>query len=210
MLVGFAACQQAPTTSEEEQTPTLTAEQIKTLPFEELYSQSSVEQLDDPFTLIGEKWSVLTAGPKDGYNSMVASWGGWGILFNKPVIYHMLRSNRYTLELMRQEGRYTVSFFEEENKEQLMLFGSKSGRDSDKMKESTLSPIVTPSGLPTYREATLVLECRLMEVTTVSPKDYVDEEYVKFVEEAFAETKEYHKVVMSEIEKVWVRHPKAE
>lgn len=128
-------------------------------------------------------------------------------LFDKPAIFHFLRSNRYTLEFMRQEQRYTVSFFEDEFKEDILLFGKKSGRDSDKMKETKLTAVQTPSGRTTYKEASLVLECNLVEVTTVSPDDFYTEEGRKFVVDAHAETGEYHKMVFGEITNVWRRKP---
>ena len=36
----------------------------------------SVEELKlNPSTLIGKEWALLTAGNKDGYNTMTVSWG---------------------------------------------------------------------------------------------------------------------------------------
>ena len=33
---------------------------------------------DNPFELIGEKWMLITAGSRKGFNTMTASWGGMG------------------------------------------------------------------------------------------------------------------------------------
>lgn len=52
----------------------------------------------------------------------------------------MLRSNRYTLELMRQQATLTVSFFDESYKKGLTPFGMKNGRNSNKMAETHLTP----------------------------------------------------------------------
>ena len=98
-----------------------------------------------------------------------------------------------------------MSYFDDEYKKDFILFGKKSGRNSDKMKESKLSLVQTPSGNLTYREAKLVIECKLSQVTTVSPADFYKEEGKKFVEEAYAETKDYHKIVFGEITSVWIR-----
>lgn len=39
----------------------------------------SVEELKlNPSTLIGKEWALLTAGNKDGYNTMTVSWGQMG------------------------------------------------------------------------------------------------------------------------------------
>ena len=186
---------------------TLNREEIKSLSFTELFKIIDVKEIEeDVFTLVNEDFSVLTSGNPSHYNSMVASWGGWGILFNKPVVFHLLRSNRYTLELMRKENSYTMTFFDEEFKEDLIQFGMSSGRDSDeKMKNTQLTAVQTPAGNMTYKEAKIIIECKLIQVTTVSPDDFLVEENRQFIVDAHAETNDYHKIVYGEITNVWVR-----
>ena len=207
-MFAMVACnntsQQLETKTKQSKTMTMTQNEIKALSFDELFVAADVKDLGTPFA-IGEDFSVLTAGDSNHYNSMVASWGGWGILFERPSIYHFLRSNRYTLELMRKKNTYTVSLFPAEYKDQIMIFGGSSGRDSNKMKETTLTVVATPSGNMTYKEAAVVLECKLSEVTTVSPDDFLNESDKQFVVDAHAETGEYHKMIFSEITNVWVR-----
>lgn len=184
----------------------LTREEIKARSFDELFDTIDVKKIrEDVFTLVGEDYGILTAGTAEKSNSMVTSWGGWGIVFGSPGMFHFLRSNRYTLELMREQQTYTVSFFDSDFKDDIMQFGMKSGRDSDKMKETKLTAVQTPDGNPAYKEAKIILECRLAEVTTVAPEDFYNEEDRKFVVDAHAETGEYHKLVLSKITKAWVR-----
>jgi len=57
----------------------------------------------------------------------------------------------------------------------------------------------------TYKEAKLIIECRLMQVTSVSPDDYYLDECKDFVQSAYEETGDWHKLVYGEIIKVWVR-----
>jgi len=186
---------------------TLSQEEIKSLSFSELFKVIDVKDIqEDIFTLLNEDYSVLTSGNPSHYNSMVASWGGWGILFNKPIVFHLLRSNRYTLELMRKENTYTMSFFDAEYKDDVVQFGMSSGRNSDeKMKNTKLTAVQTPEGNMTYKEAKLIIECKLIQVTTVSPDDFLIAENKQFIVDAYAETKGYHKIVYGEITNVWVR-----
>lgn len=191
---------------EDKQATKLTREEIKSRPFSELFDTIDVKNIkDDVFTLVGEDYGILTAGTPEKSNSMVTSWGGWGIVFGKPGVFHFLRSNRYTLELIREQQAYTVSFFDNEFKDDIMQFGMKSGRDSDKMKETKLTAVQTPDGNPAYKEAKIILECRLAEVTTVAPEDFYNDEDRKFVTDAHAETGDWHKLVLSQITKAWVR-----
>lgn len=191
---------------EDKQATKLTREEIKSRPFSELFDTIDVRNIkEDVFTLVGEDYGILTAGTPEKSNSMVTSWGGWGIVFGKPGVFHFLRSNRYTLELMREQQAYTVSYFDSEFKDDIMQFGMKSGRDSDKMKETKLTAVQTPDGNPAYKEAKIILECRLAEVTTVAPEDFYNDEDRKFVTDAHAETGDWHKLVLSQITKAWVR-----
>lgn len=38
---------------------------------------------ENAFDLIGKKWMLVTAGTQDNFNTMTASWGGIGWLWNK-------------------------------------------------------------------------------------------------------------------------------
>jgi len=178
---------------------------VAVMSFDELFKSVSPGELtDNVFSLIGKDYTVITAGKADHYNSMVASFGGWGQLFSKPTTWCFLRANRYTLEVIRTENTYTMSYFEDEYKEQVLLFGSKTGRNTDKMKESKLTMVETPSGNISYKEARLIIECKLTEVTTVSPTDFYTQEGKDFVTEAYEDAKDYHKLVFGEITNVWV------
>jgi flavin reductase (DIM6/NTAB) family NADH-FMN oxidoreductase RutF len=207
VAMAFTACtgnaQRSNTTA-----PTLSREQIKTRSFDQLFKAIDVKAIpEDVFTLVGEDFSILTAGTPTHYNSMVASWGGWGVLFNKPQAFSFLRSSRYTLELIRKEGTYTMTFFDVEFKDDIMKFGQASGRSSDKMKETALTSVQTPNGNMAFKEAKLIIELKLTQVTTVSPDDFLVPDSRKFVVDANPDgnPNAYHKIVFGEITNVWVR-----
>ena len=101
------------------------------------YKSVSAEDFDENiFNLVSKDWTVITAGEQP--NSMVASWGGVGIMFNKPVTWCFLRANRYTLEKIKETGIYTMCYFPEQHKGDIMAFGTKSGRNTDKMAQTKL------------------------------------------------------------------------
>lgn len=39
---------------------------------------------DNFIEIIGKEWMLVSAGDKDKFNMMTASWGGVGFLWNKP------------------------------------------------------------------------------------------------------------------------------
>ena len=51
-----------------------------------------------PFEMIGKDWMLITSGDKDKYNTMTASWGGLGVLWNKNVVFAFVRPQRFTFD----------------------------------------------------------------------------------------------------------------
>lgn len=179
---------------------------VKDKSFEQLFKKIEPTDLtDNVFKLVGQDYSVITAGSDSLYNSMTASYGGWGQLFDNPTTWCFLRANRYTLELIKKEQTYTMSYFPDQYKKEVLYFGSKTGRDTDKMKDNKLTFVKTPDGNITYKEAKLVIECKLVEVTTVNPDDFYTEKGKTFVQDAKKDANDYHKLVFGEITNVWIR-----
>lgn len=176
--------------------------------FEQIFKQISPEEICDRFnifTLIGEDFFAITAGKEEHYNSMVGSGGGFGLLFKKPAIWCIIRSDRYTLELIEKKRSYTLSYFSDEYKEQMLFWGSKSGRDSEKMKESRLTSIETPLGNISFTEAKLIIECKLTQLTTPDPNDFCTREAENYVNEAYKSANDYRKYLFGEMICAWVK-----
>ena len=179
---------------------------VKEMSFDQLFKQISPEEIcDNVFTLVGKVFPDITAGKEDHYNSMIGSGGGLGLLFKKPTTWCILRADRYTLELIQKEQTYTMSYFPDEYKKQVLFLGSKSGRDSEKMKEVELTGVQTPSGDMSFKEARLIIECKLTALTTVNPNDYYSQEAKDFIKEAYKEANVYRKFVFGEITHVWIK-----
>ena len=179
---------------------------VKDKSFAELFTSiKPTEITDNVFKLVGEDYTVITGGKADDYNAMTASFGGWGQLFDYSTTWCFLRANRYTLEYIKKQKTYTMSYFSDHYKEQVLYFGSQTGRGTDKMKNSPLTAVDTPLGNVSYKEARLIIECELIEITTVNPDDFYSERGKQFVEEAYVEAKDYHKLVFGKITNVWVR-----
>ena len=87
----------------------------------------------NPFTKIGKEWMLLTGGTMDKFNTMTASWGQLGVLWNKNVLTCYIRPNRYTYEFVENGDMFSASFFGEEFRKVLSFCGSHSGRDCDKI-----------------------------------------------------------------------------
>ena len=114
----------------------------------------------NPFSAIGDRWMLVTAGVPERCNTMTASWGGLGILWGAPMATVYIRPQRYTKQFVDDNEYFTLSFFTEDYRPQLNLCGTKSGRDMDKVKECGFTVAAGAGNAPYFEQAELVLVCR--------------------------------------------------
>ena len=133
----------------------------------------------DIFSQFDKKWALLTAGNKESFNTMTISWGGAGTLWSKPVVTAYVRTSRLTHDFMDKEDYFTVSFYPEEYKKTLVVLGSKSGRDMDKMNDSGLTPKAVENSM-TFEEAEVTLVCRKLFKQRLNPENIIDEKAKAF------------------------------
>lgn len=133
---------------------------------------------DNIFKLIGKDWMLITAGNLQRYNTMTASWGFMGILWNKPIAVCFIRPQRFTLEFVEKSPYYTLSFFSDEYHKALQFCGDNSGRDHDKAKETGLIPIRTSLNNITFSQARLVLECKKLYSGSIKEENFVMKELI--------------------------------
>lgn len=163
----------------------------------------SVYEIDDNvFKAMGRDWMLVTAGDRDGFNMMTASWGGFGWLWNRPVAFVFVRPERYTHDFIERSNTLTLSFLKDGCRDILNLCGSKSGREIDKVKATGLEPVFTKSGNVVYAQSRLSLECRKLFKTAMEAPAFIDAS----IPEKFysAEGVRLHDIYIVEIEKVWV------
>jgi len=152
------------------------------------------ELKDNVFSLIGDRWMLITAGTGEDLNTMTASWGGLGILWGAPAATCYIRPQRYTKEFVDREEYFTLAFFEEAHRQALALCGSKSGRDVDKVKECGFTVRTAPCGAPYFEEASLVLVCRKRFAQGMDPANIPED-----VKASVYPTQDYHTMYIGEI-----------
>ncbi len=129
---------------------------------------------EDVFSLVGKEWMLVTAGNAESYNTMTASWGGFAILWGKPVAIIFVRPERYTHDFIEKNDHLTLSFYGNEYRKALQICGTKSGREIDKAKETGLTPITTEKGNVTFAESRLTVECRKIFKSEMETADFLD------------------------------------
>jgi flavin reductase (DIM6/NTAB) family NADH-FMN oxidoreductase RutF len=166
------------------------------------FKKISPEELpDNPFKLVGSDWMLITAGTPESFNTMTASWGGMGVIWNRNVCFCVIRPTRYTYQFMEKADSFTLSFFEERYRSALELCGSKSGRDIDKAAAAGLTPIAgSIPGITTFAEARMVFECRKLYFHDLDPTHFLDQK----IEDNYPQ-KDYHRMYIGEIVNCLVR-----
>lgn len=150
--------------------------------------------------LIGEEWMLVTAGTPDNFNTMTASWGALGELWFKPVAFVFIRPQRYTYGFVEQNDMLTLSFFGEKYRDALKFCGSHSGRDTDKIAETGLTPYATEAGNVAFREASIVLECRKLYKADMKAASFLDK---AIIDRAYPGG-DFHTTYVVEIVNAWV------
>ncbi len=164
----------------------------------------SYQDLSENFIqTIGSEWMLITSGDRVCYNTMTASWGGLGWLWNKPVAFIFVRPERFTHAFLTQFDYVTLSFLGEKNKDIHQICGQKSGRDIDKIKEAGLKTQFTERGSVVFQQSRLTLECRKLYMGDLKPELFIDREPInKWYDE---EHGGFHKMYILEIEHIWKR-----
>lgn len=160
-----------------------------------VFERIDVKQLDENvFRRIGDEWMLITAGSREGFNTMTASWGALGVLWNRPTATIYVRPQRYTREFLEASDGFTLSFFPKGYRKALALCGAKSGRDTDKVQVAGLTPVFSEEGRVFFAEAELVLLCRKLYFQDLEPAHFLDPAIAEFYAE-----RDYHRMYVGEI-----------
>ena len=163
---------------------------------------SPYEINDNVFHALDKDWTLICAPDEKkgcGANAMTASWGGLGILWNKPVATIYVRPQRYTFGLCENSDRVSLCFFYEEYRDALKTCGTKSGRDMDKITECSMTTS-NVNGTPVINEARLVLVCRKLYADDLKEACFTDNSPL-----ACYPKRDYHRFYICEIEKVLIK-----
>lgn len=143
----------------------------------------------DPFDYAGEfakhmgRGILLTTKAGEKVNTMTIGWGTVGIEWGRPIFVAYVRESRFTRQLLDENPEFTVNCpIGEIDKKILGICGTKSGRDTDKIKELGLN-LEEPESIcvPGIKELPLTLECKIVyrnpQPTENLPQDILNRYY---------------------------------
>lgn len=158
---------------------------------------SPKEISDNLIKAISDEWMLITAGDREGYNMMTASWGFAGEMWGSDSVIAMIRPQRYTMKFVEESDYFTLSFYGDK-REIHKVCGSKSGRDVDKTAETGLTPIFSDNTVY-FEEARLVLICKKQYLDTLREECFIDKEPLRWYDGDF------HNMIIGKIEKVLIK-----
>ena len=105
---------------------------------------------------------ILSAGDKNGYNSMLIEWGSMGVAWRRPLFTVYVKPERYTHDFLVKGKIFTVSIFNKKYKKKMSIYGVKSGRDVNKEELAGTHIQFLDDGGITFEEADEVFVCKIV------------------------------------------------
>lgn len=142
----------------------------------------------NPFTKFDKDWALVTSGTKEKFNSMTISWGSMGTIWRKSVITIYVRPERFTHSFLMDNDYFTVSFYDESYKEALSIMGTKSGKDTDKVKLAKLTPNFIKEDIISFLEAKETYICKKIYVQDLIKENIPEDSKFFYGENGFPHT----------------------
>ncbi|MDR2424805.1 MAG: flavin reductase [Prevotellaceae bacterium] len=160
------------------------------------FRKVSIERINISAPKLISNWMLITAGrDTTAFNTMTASWGSMGYLWEKNVAIVFIRPQRYTKEFVDANSIFTLSFYDDAYREALTICGTKSGRNTNKVQEAGLTPMATPEGSVAFAEANMIFECRKLYAAPIDSAAFIDTAIVN----KLYPNRDFHTVYIGEI-----------
>ena len=165
------------------------------------FNEPDIKALDSvlkPFSSVGKEWMLVSSGTSEKYpyyNTMTASWGGFGYLWEKPVAHIYIRPQRHTFKFSEKGELMSLSFFEPGHKKALAYCGKISGKDEDKAANCGLNSVLLERDLIGFKEANLILKCKKLYTSYFKEENFISSQEP----EMWYSNKDFHRIYICEI-----------
>ena len=150
-----------------------------------------------------EKMMLITAARDGKVNTMTASWGGFGYIWDRYVVTIYVRESRYTREILDGAEGFSISFLNYQNyRREYKYLGTVSGRTEDKIAACRLGiDYDEDDDVPYIDEAGNVIICRKLLKLPITKESIL----VPEINESVYKDGDYHVIYIGEVTKVMVR-----
>lgn len=153
-----------------------------------------------PFQVIGKDWMLITAEKAGKVNTMTASWGGFGVMWNKNVAFVVIRPHRYTKEFVDNSDTFSLTVLDNSWRKQLGYLGTVSGRDEDKIGKCNLT-VQHVDDTPYFEEGEIVLICRKLYAQEFKPECFLATE----LDAQWYPERDHHTMYVAEVQKILIK-----
>ena len=176
------------------------------------YLELSPEHLPSDFNQsLVQDWALITAGTPDGLGTMTINWGGSGFIWNRHVLFMVIRESRNTLTFLKDHPDFSLGMFDMSYRDKLTFCGRNSGRDVDKVSTCDFHPCFDGEcQTPYFSEAHTVIFCRQIYRGLMNESDFIDGTDSPLWETFYntgAHTGDKHNLIVASIEKIWKKQP---
>lgn len=160
------------------------------------YKDIKYNELSTPMLEQLKKGAFMTTKVGDKVNTMTIGWGGINVVWYKEVFVAYVRYTRDTYEMVESGSEFTISVpLEKDLKKELAYCGTKSGRDTNKIKDCNLT---LADGrkveVPVITDCELHYECKVIYKQAMEPGMIPEE-----VKKRFYGNNNYHVIYYGEI-----------
>jgi flavin reductase (DIM6/NTAB) family NADH-FMN oxidoreductase RutF len=152
------------------------------------------------FKLIADDWMLITAEHKGRVNTMTASWGGFGHIWNKYAAYFFIRPQRYTKTFVDAQDTVSLCVLGGSCRDTLNYLGTASGRNEDKIEKAHLT-VLYEDGTPYFAESQTVFICKKLFSQPFTEQSFYDKNIIS----ACYPEKDFHTLYIAEIQQILVR-----
>ncbi len=154
-----------------------------------------------PVHLLAEEKMLLLSSLGEKVNGMTVSWGGFGVMWGRPIMLFAVRPNRYTYRLLEEGAEVSLASLPSAYREALAYCGTHSGEGEDKLAAAGLHAVKFPGGVTGCAEAQLFLGGRLLYAQDLSEESFLAGE----LPQRWYKKEPYHRLYMAEVKAVYVQ-----
>lgn len=163
-----------------------------------------IEVLPDDFhysavKLIHRDWLQISAKSDGRVNTMTASWGGMGQMWEKDAAFIFIRPQRFTKTLIDKTNNLTLQVLPETMRKTNGYFGRVSGFDEDKIKQSGVTVLKQDNHIY-FEESDVVMFCKKLFAQELLEQSFIDKDLVS----KWYPENDFHTMYVVAIEKIMV------
>ncbi|MGN1280978.1 MAG: flavin reductase family protein [Succinivibrio sp.] len=152
------------------------------------------------FSMIGSDWLQITAADESRVNTMTASWGGLGVMFNKKAAFVFIRPQRYTKTIVDAESSITLQVLPKSMRDISAYFGRASGANEDKIGKSGVA-VQKENGHVYFEQSEVVMFCKRLYSQDMLEECFSDSSIV----DTWYKNKDFHAFYILEIKEIYVK-----